>query len=74
MLVLSRKIGEEFVIGENIRVRVVAVHGNQVRLGLVAPREVVIQRQELLTEPVRCAAEQLPVPDAVLHHLPARSR
>ena len=33
MLVLSRRIGEEIVIADNIRVKVVAVHGNRVRLG-----------------------------------------
>jgi carbon storage regulator len=56
MLVLSRKVGEEIVIGENIRLKVVAIQGNQVRLGFVAPRSVAIHRQELLeaapTEPV----------------------
>ena len=33
MLVLSRKVGEEIVIGDNVRVRVVSVQGSQVRLG-----------------------------------------
>ena len=47
MLVLSRKIGEEIVIGDNIRVTVVAIRGNQVRLGFTAPAEVSIQRDEL---------------------------
>jgi carbon storage regulator len=48
MLVLSRKVGEEIIINDNIRVTVVAVRGNQVRLGFTAPREVPIQREELL--------------------------
>jgi carbon storage regulator len=47
MLVLSRKPGEEVVIGSNIRLTVVAIRGNQVRLGLTAPAEVSIQREEL---------------------------
>jgi carbon storage regulator len=47
MLVLSRKIGEEIVIGDNIRVMVVAVRGNQVRLGFSAPGDVAIHRAEL---------------------------
>jgi carbon storage regulator len=51
MLVLSCKVGEEIVIGDNIRVTVVAVHGNQVRLGFRAPERVGIYRQELLQEP-----------------------
>lgn len=48
MLVLSRKLGEEIIIGDDIRVRVLAINGNQIRLGFVAPRSVSIQRQELL--------------------------
>jgi carbon storage regulator len=48
MLVLSRKVGEEIVIGGDIRVRVVSIQGNQVRLGFAAPLEVKIKRQELL--------------------------
>jgi carbon storage regulator len=47
MLVLSRRPGEEVVIGENIRITVVAIRGNQVRLGFSAPPEVSIQREEL---------------------------
>jgi carbon storage regulator len=51
MLVLSRKIGEEIVIGDNIRVTVVAIRGNQVRLGFSAPEDVAIQRSELRAFP-----------------------
>jgi carbon storage regulator len=47
MLVLSRKEGEEVVIGDNIRLTVVAIRGNQVRLGITAPPDVAIQREEL---------------------------
>jgi carbon storage regulator len=47
MLVLSRKPGEEIVIGGNIRVMVVEVRGNKVRLGFTAPPEVPIRRDEL---------------------------
>jgi carbon storage regulator len=47
MLVLSRKVGEEIVIGDNIRVTVVGVRGNQVRLGFSAPPDVAIHRSEL---------------------------
>jgi carbon storage regulator len=50
MLVLSRKLGEEIVIGDNIRLTVVAILGNQVRLGFTAPRDVFIQREELRPE------------------------
>lgn len=47
MLVLSRKLGEQVVIGNCIYVTVVAVRGNQVRLGFSAPEEVSIRREEL---------------------------
>jgi carbon storage regulator len=47
MLVLTRRIGEEIVIADNIRVKVVAVHGNRVRLGIVAPQDVTVHREEI---------------------------
>jgi carbon storage regulator len=51
MLVLTRKVGEEIIIGDNIRVTVVAIHGNQIRLGFTAPPEVPIRREELAALP-----------------------
>lgn len=50
MLVLSRKLNQEIHIGENIVVRVIAIKGNQVRLGIVAPAEVPVLREEILTK------------------------
>ena len=47
MLILSRKPGEEIVIGEDIRLTVVSIHGNRVRLGFRAPPETTICRREL---------------------------
>jgi carbon storage regulator len=47
MLVLSRKLNETIVIDGNIRVTVVGVRGNQVRLGIEAPESVAIFRKEL---------------------------
>lgn len=47
MLVLSRKVNEEIVIGENIRITVVKVAGNKVRLGISAPNSVGIRRKEI---------------------------
>jgi carbon storage regulator len=47
MLVLSRKPGEELVIGKGIQVRVLEVRGNHVRLGFVAPDNVTIHRREI---------------------------
>jgi carbon storage regulator CsrA len=47
MLVLTRKPGEEVVVGDDVRVTVVAVQGHQVSLGFQAPREVAVYRREL---------------------------
>ena len=47
MLILSRRIGETIVIGEEISVTVFAVKGNQVRLGVNAPKEVSVHREEI---------------------------
>jgi carbon storage regulator len=54
MLVLSRKPGEEIVIGDDIRLTVVAIRGNQVRLGLTAPAQVSIRREELRAKGGEC--------------------
>lgn len=47
MLVLSRKTDQEIVIADNIRVKVLEVRGNKVRLGIVAPEQVSIHRAEV---------------------------
>lgn len=47
MLVLSRKLGEKIAIGENITITVVEAGYNQVRLGVDAPKEVPVHRQEV---------------------------
>ena len=48
MLVLSRKLGEKIYIGENICITVVDIDRGKIRLGIEAPRNVPIYRQELL--------------------------
>ena len=48
MLVLSRKLGEKIFIGENICITVVDIDRGKIRLGIEAPRNVPIYRQELL--------------------------
>lgn len=47
MLILSRKLHEEINIGDGISITVVAIRGKQVRLGIKAPAEVSIRRDEL---------------------------
>ena len=48
MLVLSRKLGEKIYIGENICITVVDIDRGKIRLGIEAPRDIPIYRQELL--------------------------
>jgi len=47
MLVLSRKLGEKIVIGDNIVVTVVKIDRNQIRLGIEAPTDVPVYREEI---------------------------
>ena len=47
MLILSRRVGESVVIGEDISITVLRVKGNQVRLGVNAPKSVAVQREEV---------------------------
>ncbi|MGO9514001.1 MAG: carbon storage regulator CsrA [Steroidobacteraceae bacterium] len=47
MLILTRRPGETVRIGDNIEVTVVAVHGSQVRIGINAPRDVAVDREEI---------------------------
>lgn len=47
MLILSRRIGETIRIGDDIEVVVLGVKGNQVRIGVKAPRETEVHRQEI---------------------------
>ena len=46
MLILTRRVGETLQIGDNISVTVVEVNGNQVRIGIAAPKGVVIMRDD----------------------------
>lgn len=47
MLVLTRKLGETIVIGDNIVIKVVDIHGKQIRIGIEAPTEISIFRGEI---------------------------
>ena len=57
MLVLTRKKGEKIVIGENITITVVEIRGDKVRLGIEAPKDVGVHREEIW---VKIQAGELP--------------
>ena len=50
MLVLTRKLNESIVIGDHIRIKVVEVSGSQIRLGIEAPPDVKIYREEVIAK------------------------
>ena len=78
MLVLTRKVGEEIYIGDQICVKVMEISGNKVRLGIDAPTSLRIYREEVLARVKsenRSAAEwELTDFQRVVDHLPNDSR
>ena len=57
MLVLSRKLNQAIMVGDNIRIVVVAVDRDQVKLGIDAPREIPVHRSEVFEEIQRANRE-----------------
>ena len=51
MLILTRRVGESLIIGNDVTITVLGVKGNQVRIGVDAPREVAVHREEILDRP-----------------------
>lgn len=65
MLVLTRKLGETIAIDDDIKIVVVSIKGRQVRLGIEAPRDTRIHREEVylaIQEENKAAAESAPEP------------
>ncbi|OGZ68561.1 MAG: transcriptional regulator [Candidatus Staskawiczbacteria bacterium RIFCSPHIGHO2_02_FULL_42_22] len=60
MLVLSRKLGEKIIIGENITITIVDLDLKKVRIGIEAPRDVPVFRSELLPQESRPKKEDRP--------------
>ncbi len=50
MLVLSRKLEESIMVGDHIEIKVIAVHGETVKLGISAPRNIPVHRKEIYEE------------------------
>ncbi len=58
MLILTRRAGESLIIGQDVEVAVLSIKGNQVRIGIKAPKEVSVLRQELIDENADSAARE----------------
>lgn len=56
MLILTRRVGEKLIIGDNVVIDVLGVKGNQVRIGIDAPKDVEVHREEIYD---RIQAEKL---------------
>ncbi|MFJ7699430.1 carbon storage regulator CsrA [Lysinibacillus fusiformis] len=69
MLVLSRKKGESIMIGDQIEVKVLAVEGEQIKLGIVAPKSVKVHRSEVFKAIQEQNREALATPIELLENL-----
>jgi len=63
MLILTRRLGEKLIIGDDIVITILDVNGNQVRLGINAPKNIAVNRQEIYE---RILAEKGSVPSHAL--------
>ena len=64
MLILTRRVGESLMIGDDVTITVLGVKGNQVRIGVDAPKEVAVHREEILNRIEDAASQDAASQDA----------
>ncbi len=64
MLILTRRVGETLMIGDDVTVTVLGVKGNQVRIGVNAPKEVAVHREEIYDRIKKQGEKNSPKDDA----------
>ena len=64
MLILTRRVGETLMIGDSVTVTVLGVKGNQVRVGITAPKDVAVHREEIYQRLQHGDEPVQPAPDA----------
>ena len=60
MLILGRRVGETLKIGEDVSITILSIKGNQVRLGVNAPKDVAVHREEIAEHAKSEATERAP--------------
>lgn len=68
MLILTRRVGETLMIGDSVSVTVLGVKGNQVRIGITAPKDVAVHREEIYQR-IHGDDAGLKDPDSEVHRL-----